>query len=78
MRRLDCLGDQCPLPLMKLMQYREQLNRGECVMVITDHSCTCQSLIHYCNAQKLSVTVVEPVHGVWEITVHPPEAVSKS
>lgn len=70
-RKLDCLGDMCPLPLMKLMQCREQIDRGESVMIVTDHSCTCESVMAYCNKQGLTVCVEEPVAGVWEITVLP-------
>jgi len=69
MRRLDCLGDMCPLPLMKLMQCREQLDGGESVMIVTDHSCTCESILAYCKTQRLDASVQEPVTGVWEITM---------
>ena len=69
MYRLDCLGDMCPLPIMKLMLCRSQLENGESVMVITDHSCTRESLLNYCEKQQLSATVQEPVTGVWEITI---------
>lgn len=71
MRRLDCLGDMCPLPLMKLMQSRDLLERGENVMIVTDHSCTRESLVSYCRKQSLPVEVEEPVTGVWEITIFP-------
>ena len=74
MRRLDCLGDMCPLPLMKLMQFRENLDRGESVTVVTDHSCTCESLLNYCAKQHMSASVKEPVPGVWEITIRSGEA----
>ena len=78
MRKLDCLGDMCPLPLMKLMQHREQLDRGEPLMVVTDHSCTCESLLGYCGKQGLAASVVEPIPGVWEITIRLATEVSKS
>ena len=78
MRKLDCLGDICPLPLMKLMQYREQIDRGESVMIVTDHSCTCESLLNYCRAQHLHAQVEEPVSGVWEIRVQKGPDISKS
>lgn len=77
MHRLDCLGDMCPLPLMKLMQYREQLDAGESVMIVTDHSCTCESLVSYCKKQKLPVKVAEPVPGVWELHVSPKDTANK-
>lgn len=69
MRRLDCLGDMCPLPLMKLMQCRPQLDRGEQVLLVTDHSCTCESILSYCKAQKIQTQVHEPIPGIWEITL---------
>ena len=78
MHKVDCLGDICPVPLMKLMQYREQIDRGETVMIVTDHSCTCESLLGYCRKQKLPAEVAEPISGVWEITVRPRADVSKS
>lgn len=78
MYRLDCLGDMCPLPMMKLMQCSEQLESGESVMVITDHSCTRESLLNYCAKRQLAASVEEPVPGVWEITVTMRRPVSKS
>lgn len=78
MRRLDCLGDICPLPLMKLLQLREQIDSGEQVMIVTDHSCTCESLLNYCQKQRLGMDIKEPVSGVWEITIFAAPKVNKS
>ncbi|MEG0271157.1 MAG: sulfurtransferase TusA family protein [Clostridia bacterium] len=69
MTELDCLGDVCPLPLMKLQREKERLERGERVRVITDHSCTCESLQNYCKRNGYRVEMEEPVSGVWEITI---------
>jgi tRNA 2-thiouridine synthesizing protein A len=69
-RKLECLGDMCPLPLMKLMQCKEQLDAGESVLLVTDHSCTCESIISYCEKQNICTKVMEPIPGIWEITVY--------
>ncbi len=69
MHRVECLGDLCPLPLMKLLQCREQLSHGEHVMMVTDHSCTCQSILSYCQKQNYHTLINEPIPGIWEITV---------
>ncbi len=69
MHHMDCLGDICPLPLMKLMQCREELDRGEDVLLVTDHSCTCESILSYCQKQKIHTQIVQPIPGVWEITM---------
>jgi len=69
MQRLDCLGDICPLPLIKLMQYKQQLSSGEHVMLVTDHSCTCASILSYSEINHIHTSVHEPVPGIWEITL---------
>ncbi len=65
---MDCLGDQCPVPLMKLQQCRE-LKAGESVKLITDHSCVCESITDYCKKLGLHLEVVEPMNGIWEMTI---------
>ncbi len=77
MKKLDCLGDMCPVPLMKLMELKPQLDRGESVMIVTDHSCTCESLLSYCKKQQLPTKVVEPISGIWEVHIFPKEGASK-
>lgn len=65
---IDCLGDMCPLPLMKLMQLGK-LEPGEEVKLITDHSCTTENIREYCRLHKLCVRAEEPVTGVWELYI---------
>jgi len=71
MKRLDCLGDMCPIPLMKLLLLRPELDRGESVTIVTDHSCTCASLQAYCRKQRLPVQIDEPIPGIWELRILP-------
>ncbi len=75
MKKIDCLGDICPIPLMKLRSLESDLKNGDSVMIITDHSCTCQSIISYCRKMRYPVQIVEPMSGIWEVSVFPrPEA----
>ena len=71
MKRLDCLGDICPVPLMKLQSLETDLKNGEGVMIVTDHSCTCQSLLSYCRKKRYPVRIEEPMSGIWEVSVFP-------
>ena len=71
MKTLDCLGDICPVPMMKLQALESELRRGEHVMVITDHSCTCQSLGAYCRAKRYAMRIEEPMCGIWEVHILP-------
>ena len=65
---INCLGDMCPLPLMKLMQLGE-LQAGETVKLVTDHSCTTENIREYCEKRKLTMRVEEPITGVWELYI---------
>ena len=38
MLELDCLGDMCPIPILKLKQCEGLTKKGEQVRLITDHS----------------------------------------
>lgn len=74
MKELDCLGDMCPVPVMKLQKFVQLQGAGESVKLITDHSCTVESVTGFCKKHKLLLSVVEPINGVWELTVTKPAA----
>lgn len=67
--KLDCLGDMCPVPIMKLMQREGEISKGKQIMLITDHSCVSESVKNYCSSQHYKVEVREPVNGVWEFYI---------
>lgn len=68
-KELDCLGDMCPIPIMKLKQCKTIKEKGGQLKLITDHSCVVESISHYCQAQKLQIDVVEPMNGIWELYI---------
>lgn len=65
--RIDCLGDICPIPMMRLQKVEKNLSQGEEVMVVTDHSCAAENIMDYCRARHYSFYTIEPINGVWEI-----------
>lgn len=69
MVELDCLGDMCPIPIMKLKQCRALTKKGQQVRLVTDHSCVLESIADYCAKKMLHMDVEEPMNGIWEITV---------
>ena len=69
MKKLDCLGDPCPVPVMKLQKLDRDLLHNESVLLVTDHSCVRESIVAYCKAHRYIATVVEPMNGIWEITI---------
>lgn len=69
MIKIDCLGDYCPIPILKIKEHLKNIPEGEAFMVVTDHSCVFQSIQEYCKKTKLKINVDEVINGVWEITI---------
>ncbi len=66
---LDCLGDICPVPIMKLNSKLSQIKGGKTYMLVTDHSCALKSVSDFCKIHKLNQTATEVLNGVWEIVI---------
>ena len=66
---IDCCGDICPIPLLKLKKELSNINSSQSVMLITDHSCVVESVNNYLKNLRFSYKIEEVINGVWEITV---------
>lgn len=69
MKTIDCLGDMCPVPILKTKAALKKLNSGESIKVVTDHSCVSKSLIDNFKKSKVTIHSEEVMNGVWEITI---------
>lgn len=72
MQEINCLGDMCPIPILKLKQCRDLKKSGDCIKLITDHSCVLESIMEYCNALNLTIELEEPINGIWELFIRKP------
>ncbi|WP_352419288.1 sulfurtransferase TusA family protein [Proteiniborus sp.] len=70
MKTIDCLGDMCPIPILKTRKALKSLNSGDTVKVVTDHSCVLESVMN--NFKKYEITYDEVINGVWEIFIIKP------
>jgi len=66
---VDCLGDVCPVPMMKLKKKEPELSHGKQILLITDHSCVSESIRDYCRTLHYQIEIKEPVNGVWEFYI---------
>lgn len=66
---IDCLGDICPVPLMKLKKYEGKIPEGVKIKLVTDHSCVSESVKNYCDLFHYKLEIVEPINGVWELYI---------
>lgn len=69
MKKIDCFGDFCPIPLLKAQEACHELAIGESFMLVTDHSCTAESLEDHFSKSRYHVTYEEVINGVWEISI---------
>ncbi|WP_130861577.1 sulfurtransferase TusA family protein [Bacilliculturomica massiliensis] len=69
MEKIDCLGEFCPIPIMRLQKAVPKILGGEPMVLVTDHSCTVAAVRDFCGRNHLTYTADEVINGVWEITV---------
>ncbi len=66
---VDCLGEMCPIPIMKVQNLLSKRQGDEVYMVITDHSCALVSVDDYCKKHGFKCEPTEVLNGVWEIVI---------
>ncbi|KPU45313.1 hypothetical protein OXPF_12060 [Oxobacter pfennigii] len=69
MIEVDCLGEICPVPIIRIKENLKSMKSGDSIKVVTDHSCTQQSVMDFFKNKKFKVQCEEVINGVWEITV---------
>ncbi len=67
MEKIDCFGDQCPIPVLKADAQIKSIKKGESFMLITDHSCVVRSIEEKYAHQNIGIQIDEVMNGVWEI-----------
>jgi len=66
-KTIDCFGDICPVPIIKIEEQLKITKVGESFMVVTDHSCTLESVKDVFSNRGLDIQVTEAMNGVWEL-----------
>ncbi|MBS4534150.1 sulfurtransferase TusA family protein [Clostridium sp. D2Q-14] len=69
MKKIDCLGDVCPIPIIKTKKGLQNIQPGESIMIVTDHSCTLEALIELLENRNVKMESDEVINGVWEIAI---------
>lgn len=69
MIKIDCFGDICPVPLLKIKRKLEEMENGDTVMVVVDHSCVAESIHDFYKDSSHAIEIEEVMNGVWEITL---------
>ncbi len=67
--RLDCLGEACPVPLLKTQKEMEKLKVGDVLIVEIDHSCAMKNVPEWARNMGYNVEIEEVDDGQWEVYI---------
>ena len=68
-RYLDCLGEACPVPLMKTQKELESMQKGDILVVGINHICAMKNVPDWARSQGYNVDIDEVGEGEWEVTI---------
>jgi len=66
---LDCMGEACPVPLIKAEKALEKMDAGDTLIIAIDHSCAMKNVPEWARKQGHNVEVEEVDDGEWEVFV---------
>lgn len=66
---LDCLGEACPVPLMKTEKQINAMEVGDVLIVQIDHSCAMKNVPEWARTQGYNVEIDEVEDGEWEVVI---------
>jgi len=66
---LDCLGEACPVPLIKTEKAMSTLAAGDVLIVKIDHSCAMKNVPEWARKQGHNVEIEEVDDGEWECII---------
>ena len=66
---LDCLGEACPVPLVKAENKLKELEIGDVLIVLIDHSCAMKNVPEWARNEGHNVEIEEVDDGEWEVII---------
>jgi TusA-related sulfurtransferase len=66
---LDCMGEACPIPLVKAENSLKELEVGDVLVVQVDHSCAMKNVPECARKEVHFVDIEEVDDGEWEIII---------
>ena len=66
---LDCMGEACPVPLVKAEKALAKMDVGDILIVQIDHSCAMKNVPEWAREQGHNVELEEVDDGEWEVVI---------
>jgi len=68
-KMLDCLGEACPVPLIRTQKAMTDLAIGDVLVVEIDHSCAMKNIPEWAEKTGHNYEIQEIEDGRWEIAI---------
>ncbi|MBO8167852.1 MAG: sulfurtransferase TusA family protein [Thermoanaerobacteraceae bacterium] len=68
-KKLNLLGDVCPIPLLKTQKAFVKLNSEDVLIVETDVNQAARNILNWCDSEGYDFEIDEEGEGVWRITI---------
>ncbi len=72
-RKLDCLSELCPIPLLRTMQELKTMDSEDILIVQADHSCVAIEIEKWAKEKQYSIESMEVGNGEWEVYIQKPK-----
>lgn len=68
-KTLDCLGEACPVPLVKTQKALASMEIGDVLVVAIDHSCAMKNIPEWADKAGHNFEIDEVEGGRWDIVI---------
>jgi TusA-related sulfurtransferase len=68
-KTLDCLGEACPVPLIRTQKALAEMAVGDVLVVEIDHSCAMKNIPEWVDKAGQNYEIEEVEAGRWEIVI---------
>ncbi len=68
-KKIDCLGDFCPIPGIKARMAMRGMRPGDQFLLVSDHSCAPLNVKEAAEEMGCSVKIEEVIPGVFEMVI---------
>ena len=68
-KSLDCLGEACPVPLIRTQKALAEMAVGDVLVVAIDHSCAMKNIPEWVDKAGQNYEIEEVESGRWEIVI---------
>ena len=66
---LDCMGEACPIPIVKSEKKLADMKIGDVLIVLIDHSCAMKNVPEWARKEGHNVEIEEVDDGEWEVII---------